>query len=288
MALTIFKFHSNLFTNLVVKNVSKPSVFNSVSSFHSSSPLFSLPSAHRNRFYKKVGIVQSDGKYEITLDNRKVKTPSGQTFHVFSEPLALVVANEWDAQHEKILVSSMHITSLCNTVLDNPNKLLKYDIVSHILTFLDNDTLLCREEGDSDWVTEQEKKWDPIVNWFCERYGVVIEPSTLITGPVITNEAREMIQKHLYSYNTWILHGLMFGVESVKSLLLALACVDRFITVEDAVRLSSLETEFQTRRWGRVEWAHDVDIYNVQSRFAASILFIHLLSSSTAVTQTKS
>jgi len=146
MALTIFKFHSNLFTNLVVKNVSKPSVFNSVSSFHSSSPLFSLPSAHRNRFYKKVGIVQSDGKYEITLDNRKVKTPSGQTFHVFSEPLALVVANEWDAQHEKILVSSMHITSLCNTVLDNPNKLLKYDIVSHILTFLDNDTLLCREE----------------------------------------------------------------------------------------------------------------------------------------------
>jgi len=126
------------------------------------------------------------------------------------------------------------------------------------------------------------------VNWFCERYGVVIEPSTLITGPIITNEAREMIQKHLYSYNTWILHGLMFGVESVKSLLLALACVDRFITVEDAVRLSSLETEFQTRRWGRVEWAHDVDVYNVQSRFAASILFIHLLSSSTAVTQTKS
>lgn len=86
------------------------------------------------------------------------------------------------------------------------------------------------------------------MNWFCERYGVVIEPSTLITGPIITNEAREMIQKHLYSYNTWILHGLMFGVESVKSLLLALACVDRFITVEDAVRLSSLETEFQVSK----------------------------------------
>lgn len=37
-------------------------------------------------------------------------------------------------------------TSLVNTILDNPNKLLKQDIISHILTYLDNDTLLCREE----------------------------------------------------------------------------------------------------------------------------------------------
>ena len=100
-------------------------------------------------------------------------------------------------------------------------------------------------QGSSDWIAEQEKRWDPIVNWFCERYDVTVESSSLITGPVISDEAKEKMKKHLLSYDSWVLHGLMFGVESVKSLLLALACVDRFITVEEAVRLSALETEFQ-------------------------------------------
>ena len=118
----------------------------------------------RKRFYKKVGVVQSNGDFEVTLDNRKVKTPHGQVFRVQSEPLALAVANEWDAQNEKILLSSMHIViqfilifflsliflcqqaSLCNTALDNPNKFSKYDLINHVLTYLDTDTLLCRQE----------------------------------------------------------------------------------------------------------------------------------------------
>lgn len=57
-------------------------------------------------------MVQSNNDFEITLDNKKLKTPSGQIFRVSNEPLALAVANEWDAQHEKILVSSMHLVTL--------------------------------------------------------------------------------------------------------------------------------------------------------------------------------
>ena len=34
----------------------------------------------------------------------------------------------------------------------------------------------------------------------------------------------------------------------------------------------------QTSRWGSVEWSHDIDKYDSQARFAASILFIHLNS----------
>lgn len=41
------------------------------------------------RFYKNVSVLNCDGKYEITLDNRKLKTPSGAPFYVTSEPLAL-------------------------------------------------------------------------------------------------------------------------------------------------------------------------------------------------------
>lgn len=45
----------------------------------------------------------------MTLDHRKLKTPGGKTFYVESEPLALAVAAEWDAQRETIAQSTMHL-----------------------------------------------------------------------------------------------------------------------------------------------------------------------------------
>lgn len=41
------------------------------------------------RFYKNAGILSCDGKYEITLDSKKLKTPSGAVFQVANEPLAI-------------------------------------------------------------------------------------------------------------------------------------------------------------------------------------------------------
>lgn len=41
------------------------------------------------RFYKNAGVLSCDGKFEITLDNRKLKTPSGAVFQVTNEPLAI-------------------------------------------------------------------------------------------------------------------------------------------------------------------------------------------------------
>lgn len=74
--------------------------------------LFFAGSQTRKRFYKKVSTVQSNKDFEIVLDNKKLKTPAGSIFRVSSEPLALAVANEWDAQAERVLVSSMHIVSV--------------------------------------------------------------------------------------------------------------------------------------------------------------------------------
>lgn len=49
----------------------------------------SLPASAPKRFYKNAGILSCDGKFEITLDNKKLRTPSGGNFYVTSEPLAI-------------------------------------------------------------------------------------------------------------------------------------------------------------------------------------------------------
>lgn len=50
---------------------------------------YPLAAALPKRFYKNASVLSCDGKFEITLDNRKLKTPSGAPFYVTSEPLAL-------------------------------------------------------------------------------------------------------------------------------------------------------------------------------------------------------
>lgn len=64
------------------------------------------------RFYKSTSILESGGKFEITLDQRKLKTPKGNIFAIDSEPLALAVATEWNSQKDRIIQSKMHLVRL--------------------------------------------------------------------------------------------------------------------------------------------------------------------------------
>lgn len=235
------------------------------------------------RFYRKPGIVTSNGKYEITLDQKKLKTPNGSTFYVESEPLATAIATEWDAQREVIDRSSMHLTSLSNTVIDNPNNLQKVDIVNYLINCINTDTVLFHSTAEKGLKDLQIAEWNPIIDWFNKRYDVQVEPTDGLEVPNFTPGTAMNISRYLSSYNETALHGFMFAVGTIKSLILTCACVDRFITIEKAVLLARLEEEYQLGHWGRVEWAHDVQQLDSQSRLAAAVLFVHFNSSSALV-----
>lgn len=68
-------------------------------------------------------------------------------------------------------------------------------------------------------------------------------------------------------------------MDTLKSVILTIACVNRQLGVEKAVHLSRLEEEFQLQYWGRVEYAHDFNQQDLQSRLSAAILFIYFNSS---------
>lgn len=70
----------------------------------------------------------------------------------------------------------------------------------------------------------------------------------------------------------------MYGVDTLKSVVLTLACTERFIAPEKAVLLSRLEEEYQTGHWGRVEWAHDLNQQDLQTRLSAVVLFVYFNS----------
>lgn len=121
-------------------------------------------------------------------------------------------------------------------------------------------------------------EWYPILEWFNERFDADVKKSDDISPPTISPETRMNISKYLMSYNDAAMRGLMYATDTLKSLVLTLACVDKRISVEKAVALTRLEEEFQLKFWGRVEWAHDLSQQDTQARLAAAILFIHFSS----------
>ena len=55
------------------------------------------------------------------------------------------------------------------------------------------------------------------------------------------------IFQHLCSgFSLEALHGFMFGVDAAKSLILTLACIERVITVEEAVRIEKASKKLST------------------------------------------
>ncbi|XP_036693524.1 ATP synthase mitochondrial F1 complex assembly factor 2 [Balaenoptera musculus] len=241
------------------------------------------PPAERKRFYQNVSITQGEGGFEINLDHRKLRTPQAKLFTVPSEALAVAVATEWDSQQDTIKAYTMHLTTLCNTSLDNPTQRGKDQLIQAAAKFLDTDTVCYRVEEPETLVELQRNEWDPVIGWAERRYGVKIGSSTSIMGPSIPARTREVLVSHLASYNTWALQGIEFVVSQLKSMVLTLGLIDLHLTVEQAVLLSRLEETFQIQKWGNVEWAHDYEVWDLQARTAAGALFVHLCSESSAV-----
>uniref|UniRef100_A0A2K5QTC2 ATP synthase mitochondrial F1 complex assembly factor 2 n=1 Tax=Cebus imitator TaxID=2715852 RepID=A0A2K5QTC2_CEBIM len=223
------------------------------------------------------------GGFEINLDHRKLKTPQAKLFTVPSEALAIAVATEWDSQQDTIKYYTMHLTTLCNTSLDNPTQRNKDQLIRAAVKFLDTDTICYRVEEPETLVELQRNEWDPIIEWAEKRYGVEINSSTSIMGPSIPAKTREVLVSHLASYNTWALQGIEFVAAQLKSIVLTLGLIDLRLTVEQAVLLSRLEEEYQIQKWGNIEWAHDYELQELRARTAAGTLFIHLCSESSTV-----
>ncbi|XP_026757192.2 ATP synthase mitochondrial F1 complex assembly factor 2 [Galleria mellonella] len=227
----------------------------------------------RKRFYRCTGIIQNENKWEVTLDQRRLKTPNGRVLLVNSEPLARAIAAEWDAQTDTIAQPTMHLTTLCNTALDNPGKLTVHDIANYLLDYFPTDTLLFHSE-EEELRALQEKKWIPVLEWFQKRFGVKLEISKGLEPPPVTTETRAVLARHFLSYDFTALNAICFGVEALKSPLLMLACIERHLEPKEAVLLARLEEEFQLIRWGRVPWAHELNQAELSSRVAAALLVV--------------
>ncbi|XP_031571861.1 ATP synthase mitochondrial F1 complex assembly factor 2-like isoform X2 [Actinia tenebrosa] len=233
----------------------------------------------KKRFYKRAGVEQSNG-YQVTLDERKVKTPSRKPLVLPSKQLAMAVAAEWNMQKDVIETSNMNLTTLAYITIDKPNPRTKATQITEVLEFLCTDTVCFPASEPEDLVNLQKQEWEPIIAWFNARFNARFDVSVESFGnllvPSIPKDTTSKLTSHLMTVNDWAMTGLEYAVDTSKSFIIGMALLENHINVEKAAYLSRLELEFQIGRWGSVEWAHDVDLMEIRSRLAAASLFYHL------------
>ncbi|HKP24200.1 MAG TPA: ATP12 family chaperone protein, partial [Dongiaceae bacterium] len=125
------------------------------------------------RFYKTATMTPVDGGWGIQLDGKALRSPAKRPFVLPTEALAKAIADEWQAQGEKVDPSSMPLMQFAATAIDR----LADDrtaLVEETSGYVRSDLICYRAEEPPALVRRQEETWQPLVAWAAERYDVAL------------------------------------------------------------------------------------------------------------------
>lgn len=209
------------------------------------------------RFYDEVSVQQTGEMWRVFLDGKVVKSPKGTILDLPARGVAHRVAQEWRSQTENLNPQEMPLTTVGCTALDvvgpDPGA-----CIERMLPYLETDTL-CFEDEQQLLAERQLQEWVPIRNWFENHYSVQLGISSSLAVPGHPEATIPQVAEKMLQRDAWELCALEIATQTAKSLIVAVALLDRAgISPEEAMNLCLLEENFQIERWGLVEGDHDV------------------------------
>ncbi|XP_065900059.1 ATP synthase mitochondrial F1 complex assembly factor 2-like isoform X2 [Dysidea avara] len=223
----------------------------------------------RKRFYKKASVYCEGEGYGVSLDHRSLHTPLRKLFIVPHEELAVGVAQEWSRQNDVILPSFMHLTSLCNTVIDEIHR-EGVGLDSLQKRYLDNDTLCYYTDEPEELVKLQLSQWGPVIDWFNNRFSTDVHP----TNSLVHTSFHRVTNDLFPAVNKWTRVGLQQLADLTGSFILTMALWQGRLSVSQTCQLTRLETRYQINHWGQVEAQHRVDEAHLTAALSATLFFI--------------
>jgi chaperone required for assembly of F1-ATPase len=201
------------------------------------------------RFFKQARVSPSSDGYTIELDGKPVRTPGRSPLAVPTSPLAQAMADEWNAQGDKIDPRSMPLTGLVNAAIDRiaPDK---ESFARGLALYGESDLVCYRAEGPAPLVRRQAEHWDPILAWASHRYDIAFETVVGIIHRAQPAATIERLGQAVRARTPFELAGLSPLVTVSGSLLIALALAEEAITFEPAWAAATLDEQWQIDQWG--------------------------------------
>ncbi|MEL6738600.1 MAG: ATP12 family chaperone protein, partial [Pseudomonadota bacterium] len=126
------------------------------------------------RFYDRVGTRASEGGWQVTLDERGIKTVGSASQIVRTAALAERLASEWDFEGEEIDPAAFPMRDMADYAIDVVTP-ARADIAARLVAYADTDTLLYRADPDEPLYARQQELWEPIITRFEAREGVTLK-----------------------------------------------------------------------------------------------------------------
>ncbi|HEY2177416.1 MAG TPA: ATP12 family protein [Caulobacteraceae bacterium] len=201
------------------------------------------------RFYSQVGTAPDGPGFAVRLDGRTARTPQGRPLILPTLALAQLVADEWAAQREQIVLPSMPATRLAHTAIDAVAA-TRAETVAGIAAFAADDLVCYFAEGPATLRSRQEAAWTPLLAWAQGELGLEFAPAEGIVHrdqPAATLSAVEVMAGEL---NDFTLAAVALAAQVFGSAVLALALARGRIGWAVAFAASRIDEAFQAEQWG--------------------------------------
>ena len=201
------------------------------------------------RFYKTATSTPVEGGWGVLLDGKALRSPAKRPFVLPTEALAKAIADEWQAQGEKINPSSMPLMQFAATAIDR----LADDrtaLVEEIAGYGHSDLICYRSEEPPSLAQRQEEAWQPLVAWTAERYDVALNVTTGIVAVEQPTHALATFRRVLEACDLLALTVIAAATGSAGSLVIALALMEGRLSPDEAADAALLDELFQAEKWG--------------------------------------
>lgn len=201
------------------------------------------------RFYKDATFDREGDQYVVRLDGKPVRTPGKRLLAMPGEAMARNVAEEWQAQEDRIDPGAMPWTRSANTAIDKVSA-QRAEIIDHISGYADTDLLCYRAEGPAELVERQSQHWDTLLDWVTQRYLVSLKVTRGVM-PVAQDEATLLTLKAtMEPMSDFQLTGFYELVSLSGSFAIALATVEAVQPPDVLWKISRIDEDWQSEQWG--------------------------------------
>ena len=202
------------------------------------------------RFYKQVEVTEENGRFVLSLDGRRARTPGRNPLAHASRALMLHAAAEWERQSETIDPAYMPLTRLLNSAIDGVAHTMA-ETRADILRYAGSDLLCYRAEEPDTLVARQAHAFDPVLRWAADELGARFHVTAGVMHIAQPPQALAAIGAALEAYNDpAALAALSVMTTLSGSALLALAVARGFLPPEAAWLAAHIDEDFQAERWG--------------------------------------
>ena len=210
------------------------------------------------RFYKKASVLQVAEGFEVMLDKRTLRTPSRQPIRLPCPSLALAIAAEWQIQGPYLKPFTMPLMQLTSTALDLPITLQRQAFIDRIQSFIHSDTA-CYRETQGTLRALQNTHFDPILSHITSKYNFSLPITNGMDIIEVDQTTISALNSVLNGLNDYELVALETAVTVTKSVAIGLSLIDGFVSIEEALKSSRTEEDYQEKLYGRVEGHHDLE-----------------------------